>query len=111
MSDRIEKVEEITDEELENGTSSAITSTTASTIRHAKSNDSISTDSTATEGFRIVSRSPSCVSIFSSVAINLFLPFVNGMMLGFGEIFAHQLGIRWGWLRVSYFLKPYKGYV
>lgn len=35
--------------------------------------------------------------IFWSCAINLFLPFVNGMMLGFGEIFAHELGFRWGW--------------
>lgn len=29
--------------------------------------------------------------------INLVLPFVNGMMLGFGEIFAHELMFRWGW--------------
>lgn len=29
--------------------------------------------------------------------INLVLPFVNGMMLGFGEIFAHEVCFRWGW--------------
>lgn len=29
--------------------------------------------------------------------INLVLPFVNGMMLGFGEIFAHEVMFRWGW--------------
>lgn len=36
-------------------------------------------------------------SIFWSCAINILLPFVNGMMLGFGEIFAHELGFHWGW--------------
>lgn len=35
--------------------------------------------------------------IFWSCTINMFLPFVNGLMLGFGEIFAHELGFRWGW--------------
>lgn len=29
--------------------------------------------------------------------INLVLPFVNGMMLGFGEIFAHEIMFRYGW--------------
>lgn len=29
--------------------------------------------------------------------INLVLPFVNGMMLGFGEILAHEVMFRWGW--------------
>lgn len=32
-----------------------------------------------------------------SSAINCLLPFVNGLMLGFGQIFAHELGFRWGW--------------
>ncbi|ANB11775.1 Mim1p [Sugiyamaella lignohabitans] len=36
-------------------------------------------------------------SILETSAINLFLPFINGLMLGFGEIFAHELGFRWGW--------------
>lgn len=35
--------------------------------------------------------------------INLVLPFVNGMMMGFGEIFAHELCFRhnWRFARVS----------
>ena len=33
----------------------------------------------------------------SSLAINLLLPFVNGMMLGFGEIFGRALLARFGW--------------
>ncbi|KAF9160277.1 hypothetical protein DFQ26_005707 [Actinomortierella ambigua] len=30
-------------------------------------------------------------------AINFFLPFINGVFLGFGEICAHELAYRWGW--------------
>jgi len=30
-------------------------------------------------------------------AINLLLPFVNGMMLGFGELLAHEFAFRFGW--------------
>ncbi|GEQ71523.1 hypothetical protein JCM33374_g5207 [Metschnikowia sp. JCM 33374] len=29
-------------------------------------------------------------------AINLVLPFINGIMLGFGEILAHEIGFRYG---------------
>ncbi|KAK6460051.1 outer membrane protein TOM13-domain-containing protein [Scheffersomyces coipomensis] len=30
-------------------------------------------------------------------SINLVLPFINGMMLGFGEILAHEIGFRYNW--------------
>ncbi|KAL4903461.1 hypothetical protein BDW74DRAFT_179876 [Aspergillus multicolor] len=36
-------------------------------------------------------------SILRGAAINLFLPFVNGLMLGFGELFAHEAAFRLGW--------------
>jgi hypothetical protein len=37
-------------------------------------------------------------AFFSSLAVNLFLPFVNGVMLGFGEIFAKNVVMGWlGW--------------
>lgn len=36
-------------------------------------------------------------TILKSAAINLLLPFVNGMMLGFGELFAHEAAFRLGW--------------
>ncbi|OBA20899.1 hypothetical protein METBIDRAFT_21877, partial [Metschnikowia bicuspidata var. bicuspidata NRRL YB-4993] len=29
-------------------------------------------------------------------AINLVLPFINGIMLGFGEILAHEIGFHYG---------------
>jgi hypothetical protein len=52
----------------------------------------------------IIRVSRSTVSLLTSCVINLFLPFINGMMLGFGEIFAHELGFRWGFTgaRVSF---------
>jgi len=37
------------------------------------------------------------VALLTSFAINLALPFVNGVMLGFGEIFARSLLTKWGW--------------
>jgi len=40
---------------------------------------------------------PTYLSLIRSAAINLVLPFINGVMLGFGEIFAHELAFRWGW--------------
>ncbi|KAF8501618.1 hypothetical protein F5888DRAFT_1673895 [Russula emetica] len=37
-------------------------------------------------------------ALFSSLSINMFLPFVNGVMLGFGEIFAKTVIVEWlGW--------------
>jgi hypothetical protein len=36
--------------------------------------------------------------VLSSLAINLLLPFINGVMLGFGEIFARDVVVGWfGW--------------
>ncbi|KAI2634043.1 outer membrane protein TOM13-domain-containing protein [Xylaria nigripes] len=40
---------------------------------------------------------PTAWSIVKSAAINLLLPFINGMMLGFGELFAHEAAFRLGW--------------
>lgn len=40
---------------------------------------------------------PTVWTLFRSAAINLFLPFVNGLMLGFGELFAHEAAFRLGW--------------
>lgn len=37
-------------------------------------------------------------SILRKSSINLVLPFINGMMLGFGEILAHEIGFRYNWV-------------
>lgn len=36
-------------------------------------------------------------SFILKASINLLLPFINGMMMGFGEIFAHELCFRHQW--------------
>lgn len=40
---------------------------------------------------------PTIWSLLRGAAINLLLPFVNGLMLGFGELFAHEAAFRLGW--------------
>ncbi|KAF4990351.1 hypothetical protein FGRMN_8486 [Fusarium graminum] len=45
----------------------------------------------------ILYKPPTVWSLIRGTAINLLLPFVNGMMLGFGELFAHEAAFRLGW--------------
>lgn len=40
---------------------------------------------------------PTVWGLVRGAAINLFLPFINGLMLGFGELFAHEIAFRLGW--------------
>jgi hypothetical protein len=44
---------------------------------------------------------PTIWSVFRGAAINLILPFVNGLMLGFGELFAHEAAFRLGWSKTK----------
>jgi hypothetical protein len=54
----------------------------------------------------ILYKPPTVWSLVRGAAINLLLPFINGMMLGFGELFAHEAAFRLGWggTKVSYAL-------
>ena len=45
----------------------------------------------------ILYKPPTMWSLIRGAAINLLLPFINGMMLGFGELFAHEAAFRLGW--------------
>lgn len=45
----------------------------------------------------IIYQPPTVWSLLRGAAINLILPFVNGMMLGFGELLAHEFAFRVGW--------------
>ncbi|CAI6096847.1 unnamed protein product [Clonostachys chloroleuca] len=45
----------------------------------------------------ILYQPPTVWSLLRGAAINLVLPFINGMMLGFGELFAHEAAFRLGW--------------
>ncbi|PQE21780.1 inner membrane oxaA protein [Rutstroemia sp. NJR-2017a BBW] len=51
----------------------------------------------------ILYKPPTFWGILRGAAINLFLPFVNGLMLGFGELFAHEAAFRLGWSNTKIF--------
>ncbi|KAI9850971.1 MAG: hypothetical protein M1838_004756 [Thelocarpon superellum] len=40
---------------------------------------------------------PTLWGLLRGAAINVLLPFINGLMLGFGELFAHEAAFRLGW--------------
>lgn len=44
---------------------------------------------------------PTLWGVLRGAAINLLLPFVNGLMLGFGELFAHEAAYRLGWSKTK----------
>ncbi|KAH7413834.1 outer membrane protein TOM13-domain-containing protein [Phaeosphaeria sp. MPI-PUGE-AT-0046c] len=45
----------------------------------------------------ILYKPPTLWGLARGAAINLLLPFVNGLMLGFGELVANELAFRLGW--------------
>jgi hypothetical protein len=45
----------------------------------------------------ILYKTPSLFGLLRGAAINLLLPFVNGLMLGFGELVANEAAFRLGW--------------
>ncbi|KAI0198435.1 outer membrane protein TOM13-domain-containing protein [Astrocystis sublimbata] len=45
----------------------------------------------------ILYQPPTTWGLLRGAFINLLLPFINGMMLGFGELFAHEAAFRLGW--------------
>ncbi|KAK2814183.1 hypothetical protein FQN50_000588 [Emmonsiellopsis sp. PD_5] len=45
----------------------------------------------------VLYKPPTFWGLLRGAAINLLLPFVNGLMLGFGELLAHEAAFRLGW--------------
>jgi len=45
----------------------------------------------------ILAQPPTLLSLLRSAAINLLLPFINGLMLGVGELVANEAAFRLGW--------------
>jgi hypothetical protein len=45
----------------------------------------------------ILYKPPTIWGLLRGAVINLFLPFVNGLMLGFGELVANEAAFRLGW--------------
>jgi hypothetical protein len=61
-------------------------------------NNEISSPPSSSASSPLILYSPPTVwGLIRGAAINLFLPFVKGLMLGFGELFAHELAFRLGW--------------
>ncbi|KAH1488497.1 hypothetical protein LV164_003700 [Aspergillus fumigatus] len=60
-------------------------------------NHEVSSPMSASSSPLILYKPPSIWGILRGAAINLILPFVNGLMLGFGELFAHEAAFRLGW--------------
>lgn len=58
---------------------------------------SVSPESTSSSNPMILYKPPTVWGLIRGAAINLLLPFINGMMLGFGELFAHEAAFRLGW--------------
>lgn len=75
---------------------SGITIHTDSERYSAAGDVSVSPPSTSSSPV-ILYKPPTIWTIIRGTAINLLLPFINGMMLGFGELFAHEAAFRLGW--------------
>ncbi|KAK6072769.1 mitochondrial import protein 1 [Seiridium cupressi] len=58
---------------------------------------STSPESSSSSTPMILYQPPTIWGLVRGTAINLLLPFINGMMLGFGELFAHEAAFRLGW--------------
>jgi len=54
-------------------------------------------DSSSGSPAMILYSPPTIWGLLRGAGINLLLPFVNGLMLGFGELFANELAFRFGW--------------
>ncbi|QIX01963.1 hypothetical protein AMS68_007480 [Peltaster fructicola] len=62
------------------------------------SNSQSSDEPSSTASRPLILYQPSTIwSLFRGAAINVLLPFINGLMLGFGELFAHEAAYRLGW--------------
>ncbi|CAK3942317.1 Mitochondrial import 1 [Lecanosticta acicola] len=70
---------------------------------HSNSNDSSDEPRSDSSSPMILYQPPTFWSLIRGAAINLFLPFVNGLMLGFGELFAHEAAFRLGWSNTKVF--------
>ncbi|KAJ5908589.1 hypothetical protein N7495_001271 [Penicillium taxi] len=74
------------------------TITVPSDSENYSANQEMSSSAPSTSGSPLILyKTPSIWGVLRGAAINLILPFVNGLMLGFGELFAHEAAFRLGW--------------
>ncbi|EOD44988.1 putative mitochondrial import [Neofusicoccum parvum] len=60
-------------------------------------NNELSSSPSSSSSPVILYTPPTLWGLVRGAAINLVLPFINGLMLGFGELFAHEIAFRLGW--------------
>ena len=61
-------------------------------------NHELSSSPPSSSGSPLILYSPPTLwGLIRGAAINLLLPFINGLMLGFGELIAHEVAFRFGW--------------
>ncbi|KAJ5191534.1 Mitochondrial import protein 1 [Penicillium cinerascens] len=70
---------------------------------YSANNEMSSSPSSTSSSPMILYQPPTIWGLLRGAAINLFLPFVNGLMLGFGELFAHEAAFRLGWSNTKIF--------
>ncbi|KAH8805757.1 outer membrane protein TOM13-domain-containing protein [Xylogone sp. PMI_703] len=85
------------DERPSNLTESGITIRSDSEQYSGNNDISPSPASSSSSPAMILYKPPTVWGIIRGAAINLVLPFINGLMLGFGELFAHEAAFRLGW--------------
>lgn len=64
---------------------------------YSANHEMLSASTTTSSSPLILYKPPSFWGMLRGAAINILLPFVNGLMLGFGELFAHETAFRLGW--------------
>ncbi|KAL8943325.1 MAG: hypothetical protein Q9211_001020 [Gyalolechia sp. 1 TL-2023] len=65
---------------------------------YSSSNNELSSSPPSSSSSPLILYSPPTLwGLLRGAAINLLLPFVNGLMLGFGELLAHEAAFRLGW--------------
>ena len=64
---------------------------------YSANNDPPSSPPSSSSSPVILYSPPTIWSFLRGATINLLLPFVNGLMLGFGELLAHEAAFRLGW--------------
>lgn len=66
--------------------------------QYSRNEDESSPSPSSSDSPQMILYSPPTIwGLLRGAAINLVLPFVNGLMLGFGELFAHEAAFRLGW--------------
>mgnify|MGYP001954396425 CR=1 FL=1 len=71
--------------------------TVPSDSENYSANNEFSSSPSASNSPLDVYKPPSIWRILRGAAINLLLPFINGLMLGLGELIAHEAAFRLGW--------------